>query len=124
MLRNEPLTVFGDGEQTRDFVNVADVVQANLKAAATRNVSGAFNIGSSSRITINRLVTLLAAAIGIEPTVLHGPPRAGDVRDSLADIGAATAALGFVPAVSIEGGLAEVHDLGPGRSAACVNPCL
>jgi UDP-glucose 4-epimerase len=107
MLRREPLTVFGDGEQTRDFVNVADVVQANLKAAATRNVSGAFNIGSSSRITINRLVALLAAAIGIEPTVVRGPERPGDVRHSLADVSAAATALGFAPAVPIEEGLAE-----------------
>ena len=107
ILRGQPLTIFGDGEQTRDFVNVADVVQANLKAAATRNVSGAFNIGSSSRITINRLVTLLRAASGIEPTVIHGPPRPGDVRDSLADIRAAAATLGFAPAVPIEDGLGE-----------------
>ena len=99
MLRGEPLTVFGDGEQTRDFVNVADVVQANLRAAVARNVSGAFNIGSGSRISINRLITLLHAASGIEPTVRYGPPRPGDVRDSLADISAASATLGFAPAV-------------------------
>lgn len=105
MLKGEPLTIFGDGEQTRDFVNVADVVQANLKAAARRNVNGAFNIGCGSRITINRLVTLLRAASGTEPTVLHGFPRAGDVRDSLADISAATTTLGFVPVVRIEDGL-------------------
>jgi UDP-glucose 4-epimerase len=107
MLRREPLTVFGDGNQTRDFVNVADVVQANLKAAATRNVCGAFNIGSSTRITINRLVMLLSDACSIEPTVFHGPPRPGDVRDSLADISAATTTIGFTPAVDIENGLAE-----------------
>jgi UDP-glucose 4-epimerase len=107
MLRGEPLTIFGDGEQTRDFVNVADVVQANLRAAATTNVSGAFNIGSNSRITINRLVTLLRTASGIEPTVAHGPQRAGDVRDSLADISAAKAMLGFTPAVAIDEGLIE-----------------
>lgn len=107
MLRGEPLTIFGDGEQTRDFVNVADVVQANLKAAATRNVSGAFNIGSSSRITINRLVTLLSATSGIEPQVVYGPPRPGDVRDSLADISAAKTAIGFEPAVSIADGLLQ-----------------
>jgi UDP-glucose 4-epimerase len=107
MLRGEPLTVFGDGEQTRDFVNVADVVQANLRAAAARQVSGAFNIGSGTRITINRLVALLRAATGVEPVVGTGPPRAGDVRDSLADIGAARVTLGFAPAVSIEDGLAE-----------------
>jgi UDP-glucose 4-epimerase len=107
MLRGEPLTVFGDGEQTRDFVNVADVVQANLRAAATKTVSGPFNVGSGTRISINRLVALLGAASGLEPTVRHAPPRPGDVRDSLADIGAASAALGFAPAVRIEDGLAE-----------------
>jgi len=107
VLRGETLTVFGDGEQTRDFVNVADVVQANVRAAFAPNVSGAFNIGSGSRISINRLVALLHVASGIEPVVRYGPPRPGDVRDSLADISAAAAALGFVPAVSMEDGLAE-----------------
>jgi UDP-glucose 4-epimerase len=107
MLRGETLTIFGDGEQTRDFVNVADVVQANLRAADTRGVSGAFNIGSASRITINRLVELLRAASGLSPTVKHGPPRAGDVRDSLADISAARAAFGFDPSVGMDTGLVE-----------------
>ncbi len=67
MLRHEPLTIFGDGEQTRDFVNVRDVVQANLKAALSHGVSGAFNIGSGTHITINHLVELLRDASGIEP---------------------------------------------------------
>jgi UDP-glucose 4-epimerase len=107
MLRGEPLTVYGDGEQTRDFVNVEDVVQANLKAAASHSVSGAFNIGSGSRITINRLIGLLREASGITPVVQHGPPRAGDVRDSLADISAAQTRLGFAPAISMEHGLRE-----------------
>jgi UDP-glucose 4-epimerase len=107
MLRGQPLTIFGDGEQTRDFVNVADVVQANLRAADSRGVSGAFNIGSGERITINRLVELLAAAGGVQPDVSHGAPRAGDVRDSLADISAARAAFGFDPRVGIDAGLQE-----------------
>src|SRR3972149_1462024 len=59
MLRGEPITIFGDGEQTRDFVNVADVVQVNLKAVAAEGVSGAFNIGSGTRITINELARIL-----------------------------------------------------------------
>jgi UDP-glucose 4-epimerase len=107
MLRGEPLTIFGDGEQTRDFVNVTDVVQANLRAADATGVSGAFNIGSATRITINRLVDLLRDASGLHPTVSHGPPRAGDVRDSLADISAARAAFGFDPRVAIDAGLRE-----------------
>jgi len=107
MLRGEPLTIFGDGEQTRDFVNVADVVQANLRAAGAAGVSGAFNIGSGTRITINRLVELLREASGLSPVVRHGPPRAGDVRDSLADVSAARAAFGFEPSTGIAAGLAE-----------------
>lgn len=107
MLRGETLTIFGDGEQTRDFVNVHDVVQANLRAAQAAGVSGAFNIGSGTRITINELVRLIGAAAGQRPLVRHGPPRAGDVRDSLADIGAAERAFGFAPAVGLAEGLAE-----------------
>ena len=106
MLRGEPLTIFGDGEQTRDFVNVADVVQANLRAGASRGVSGAFNIGSGTRITINHLVALLRDASGLSPVVRHGPPRAGDVRDSLADISAARTAFGFEPSADMRAGLA------------------
>jgi UDP-glucose 4-epimerase len=107
MLAGEPITVFGDGEQTRDFVNVHDVVQANLKAAGAVGVSGAFNIGSGTRITINELVGLLGSAIGRPAAVHLAPPRPGDVRDSLADIGAARRAFGYEPAVDMPSGLKE-----------------
>jgi len=107
MLRGETLTIFGDGEQTRDFVNVHDVVQANIKAAQARGISGAFNIASGTRITINNLAELLQEASGIRAKIVHGPPRPGDVRHSLADISAAKAAIGFQPAVSLEDGLRE-----------------
>ena len=108
LLRGEPLTIFGDGEQTRDFINVRDVVQANLKGAAADGVTGAFNIGSGTRISINDLVRRIVAASGRRAaTVGHGPPRAGDVRDSLADIGTARSRLGFEPAVGLDEGLPE-----------------
>lgn len=107
MLRGEPLTIFDDGEQTRDFVNVRDVVQANIRAGSIRGFSGAFNIGSGSRITINQLVQLLRVASGILPAVSHAPPRPGDVRHSLADIAAAARAFDFAPSVSLEEGLSE-----------------
>lgn len=107
MLRGEQLTIFGDGEQTRDFINVRDIVQANIKAAMANDLSGAFNIGSNCRITINRLVDLLRAISGIEPQIVCGPPRSGDVRHSLADITAARDAFGFEPSVSMEEGLKE-----------------
>jgi UDP-glucose 4-epimerase len=107
MLDDEPVIVHGDGEQTRDFVSVHDVVQANVRAAAARGVSGAFNIGSGTRVTINTLVEALGRASGLPVSVHHGPPRPGDVRHSLADIRAARAAFGYRPAVSLEQGLAE-----------------
>jgi UDP-glucose 4-epimerase len=107
MLRGEALTIFGDGEQTRDFINVRDVVQANIRAAMAQGVSGAFNTGSGDRITINRLVELLRDASGIKPQVEHGAPRIGDVRHSLADISALREAFGFNPDVLLKEGLAE-----------------
>lgn len=107
MLRGEPITIFGDGEQTRDFVNARDVVQANYKAAMTRGVSGAFNIASGTRVTINQLVAMMRDASGLSATVEHGAPRPGDVRHSLADISAARAAFGFEPQIDLANGLRE-----------------
>jgi UDP-glucose 4-epimerase len=107
MLRGEELTVFGDGEQTRDFLNVGDVVQANLRAAAVKGVNGAFNIGSGKRISINELVRQLERASDIRCSVAYGPPRRGDVRDSLADISSARDTFGYAPGISLDAGLAE-----------------
>ena len=107
MLRGEGVTIFGDGEQTRDFINVRDVVQANLKAGDSRGVSGAFNLGSGSRISINELVKHLAGSMTEKPEVRYGPERPGDVRDSLADISSASSAFGFAPSVALPDGLAE-----------------
>jgi UDP-glucose 4-epimerase len=105
MLRGQELTIFGDGEQTRDFICVDDVVSANLLAGASTGISGAFNLGSGRRVSINHLVKLLATASGARPRVVHGPPRAGDVRDSLADNSAAKTAIGFCPHVPLADGL-------------------
>jgi len=107
LLHGLPLIVFGDGEQTRDFVHARDVALANLKAAQSRSGSGAFNIASGTRITINRLAELMCEASGVRATIEHGPPRKGDVRHSLADISAATDAFGYQPTVGLEEALTE-----------------
>ena len=107
MLHGQPLTIFGDGEQTRDFVNVRDVARANYQAGMSRGVSAAFNVASATRITINRLVDLMTEAGGVQPVVRHGPPRKGDVRHSLADVSAARSAIGYEPSVGLPEGLAE-----------------
>jgi UDP-glucose 4-epimerase len=107
VLKQETLTIYGDGEQTRDFVNVRDVADANIQAALAPEVKGVFNIGSNTRITINELARLTQAVAGIQTGVIHASPRPGDVRDSLADISAANGAFGFTPQVVFEQGLAE-----------------
>jgi len=107
MLRGKPVTIFDDGEQTRDFANAQDVAQANYKAALAEGISGVFNVGSGSRISINRLVELMQEISGTESVVEYGPPRKGDVRDSLADSSAARDAFGYEPVVRLEAGLAE-----------------
>ncbi len=105
MLRREPLTIYGDGEQTRDFVNVRDVAQANLLAARAEGLSGAFNIASGEAVTVNALIELMREASGITFSVEHGPPRRGDVRHSRADITAAQESLGYQPQVGLREGL-------------------
>ncbi|MBN1364269.1 MAG: NAD-dependent epimerase/dehydratase family protein [Syntrophaceae bacterium] len=110
ILRGKPLTIYGDGEQTRDFVNVADVAAANIAAALSSDACGVFNIGSGTRVTINELARLIQEAAGTEVGKEFAPPRPGDVRDSLADISAAKSAFGFSSETDLEDGLAEYMD--------------
>jgi UDP-glucose 4-epimerase len=107
MLRNESLMVYGDGEQTRDFVHVDDVVQANLKAADSKGISGAFNIASGKSVTINRLVEIIIKNYNHSIKIEHGPKRPGDVRHSLADISLAHQRIGYAPLVDLENGVKE-----------------
>jgi UDP-glucose 4-epimerase len=107
IVREELVTIFGDGNQTRDFINVLDVVRANVMAGRAKGISGAFNIGSGGRISINALVAFLRQTAGSSCRVRYAPPRPGDVLHSQADISAARAAFGFSPTVAIEDGLRE-----------------
>ena len=108
ILRRVPMTIYGDGGQTRDFVNARDVATANIRAAAAdEGVAGVFNIGSGTRVTINELAAMMQRLGGCDVGVEHAPERKGDVRDSLADTAAARAAFGYEPTVELEPGLAE-----------------
>src|SRR3990167_6734505 len=107
MLRGEPLHVYGDGDQTRDFVNVHDVIQANIKPSYATGLSGFFNFAGGTHITINRLIAKLATVSGIKPAIELKPPRPGDVRDSLANISAAQKAFGYCPSIDLQNGLKE-----------------
>jgi len=109
----EPPIIFGDGEQTRDFVHVRDVAKAIIKALETNNASGIYNIGSGVAITINDLAHLILKLAGkenIEPR--HGPPRPGDIKHSQANINRAKMELGYNPSVSLEEGIKEILNLG------------
>jgi nucleoside-diphosphate-sugar epimerase len=107
-LGNEPLPIEGDGLQTRDFVYIDDVVQANLLGLTAKNAAGrCFNIGSGTNISILELARLVITAAGSTSSVVHRPGRAGDVRDSLADIGRSRSELGYAPEFSMTRGLSE-----------------
>jgi nucleoside-diphosphate-sugar epimerase len=99
-------TLFGDGGQSRDFTYVEDVAGLVIKAGAAEGVSGmVFNAGNGNRYTLNETWEMLCAIHGVEIAPNYGPPRAGDVRDSQADVTAAVRYLGHAPRFSFEEGL-------------------
>jgi len=106
ILERRAPTIFGDGEQSRDFTYVDDVAELNLKAARARNVSGkTINAGNGGRVTLNQAWALLQSIEGIGIPALYGPPRAGDVRDSQAETATAIRDLGHAPRYSFEEGM-------------------
>jgi UDP-glucose 4-epimerase len=108
MQLGESPTIFGDGEQSRDFTYVANAVQANLKAcvAPAAEVSGkVFNIATGTRFSLNETFQMLRGIIGFSGAARYAPTRAGDVQHSLADISLAQKHLGYSPAVGFEEGL-------------------
>ena len=96
MLRGEPVTINGDGKQTRDYVYVGDVARANL-LALEREPAGAVNIGTGVETDVNRLAELLLAATGSRSEVRHGPAKQGEQRRSVIDCAMAGAKLGWRP---------------------------
>ncbi len=104
-LSGRPLTVYGEGNQSRDFINVEDVALANVMAGEKEKLSGAFNIGTGISITINDLAGVFKDIYSDSVQIVYQPPRKGEVMHSRADITKATTAFGFVPAVSIVDGL-------------------
>lgn len=108
LLAGEKLTIFGDGEQSRDFTYVENIVEANLLALTADGAAGKMmNLGCGARISLNQLIRQLEMIVGVSAQVEYLPARAGDVRDSLADIGLAERLLGYRPAISVEDGLAR-----------------
>ena len=111
-----PLTVFGDGKQTRDYVFAGDVARANLLAAgaalppAAGVDSRAFNIGTSVETDVVQLAATLGAVSGASPQITHAPARAGEQRRSAVAVGRAAAVLGWRPTVSLADGLRLTYE--------------
>jgi UDP-glucose 4-epimerase len=106
ILEGRPVTIYGDGEQTRDYVYVGDVVGANL-AALESTVSGAFNIGTGIETSVNQLYEALARTAGTSRAAEFGPPRAGEQRRSVILPERAARELGWRPQVELSNGLAQ-----------------
>ena len=106
LLAGRPPTIYGDGKQTRDFTYVANVVDGVLRACEAPKASGeVINVATEGRISLNDLVRVMNSLVGSNVQPIYKEPRAGDVRDSQADISKAKALLGYGPSVSLEEGL-------------------
>jgi nucleoside-diphosphate-sugar epimerase len=104
--RGKSIVVYGDGEQSRDFTYIDNVVEANMLALrAARAAGSVVNVGCGERITLNRLIKILEDILEVRATVDYRPGRPGDVRDSLADISRAQNLLGYRPTVPVTEGL-------------------
>jgi nucleoside-diphosphate-sugar epimerase len=104
----QSLVVYGDGEQSRDFTYIDNVVEANLLAIKARRTDGAvINIGCGESLTLNRLIRFLEEILRVQAVVDYEPPRRGDVRHSLADISLARDVLGYQPKVTVLEGLRQ-----------------
>jgi UDP-glucose 4-epimerase len=102
----EPITVFGDGEQSRDFTYVGNIVDATLRAGDTEGTSGEiFNIAAGAPATLNHVAETIGAILGKPVERRHLPPRPGDIRDSWADLAKSERILGYRPKVGLEDGL-------------------
>jgi UDP-glucose 4-epimerase len=110
VMRGEPITVFGDGEQTRDFTFVTDAVTATAEAAAKGVPGRVYNIGGGSRVSLNHVLDLLGQVTGRDVLIRRAPVQKGDMRDTYADTSAARADLAFAPATSLADGLRAEYD--------------
>ena len=102
----EPITIYGDGEQRRDFTYVANVVDGTIRAAEAAGANGRiFNVAASAPVTVNTVAAAIGEVLGKPVEKTFAPPRVGDIRDSWADVTAAREVLGWEPAVGLEDGL-------------------
>lgn len=114
-LKNDPITIYGDGEQTRDFIYVKDIAAANAYFATQSSATGVFNVAYGKKITINDLCTTICKLIGSKSEIKHTAERAGDVKHSMAAVEKIRAA-GFMPTGNLPDGLQATVDFFKGKS--------
>jgi UDP-glucose 4-epimerase len=106
ILKDQPPTIYGDGEQSRDFTYIDNVVHANLLAARAKQTKGeVINIACGQAVTVNEIIAMINKTVGKQVNPIYETPRAGDVKHSLADITRAQGLIGFSPVVSFDEGL-------------------
>jgi UDP-glucose 4-epimerase len=106
---DEPITVDGDGTQTRDFVHTDDIVQANLLAATTDAVGEAYNIGTGTETSVLDLAETIQQASNTDSEIVHTDPRPADIDHSVADIAKAREQLGYEPRISLRDGIEKMQ---------------
>jgi UDP-glucose 4-epimerase len=109
-LTGQPITLYGDGEQTRDFTYVDDIVAALIAAGERGRSGGVYNIGGGSRVSINEVLAMVGRITGRTVEVRREPAQKGDMRDTFADTSRAKAELGFAPSTPLEQGLRAEAD--------------
>jgi nucleoside-diphosphate-sugar epimerase len=115
-------TIFGDGEQTRDFTYVANVVDGVLRACEAPNAAGeAINVACGTRISLNELLRVMNTVVGTDLRAIYKETRAGDVKDSQADITKAKTLLGYTPLVGLEDGLRHTLEWCRSQSGAAAS---
>lgn len=109
-LQGQPATINGDGEQSRDFTYISNVVDANMAAVNSEANCGAFNVACGGQFTLNELVSEISNVLGTPVDTIHGPARTGDIRHSNADISLAQDQLGYEPKIGFTEGLQKTAD--------------
>ncbi len=109
-LKKEPMVIYGDGEQTRDFVFVKDVVKANVLAATSKGVNGVFNVANGNTISINTLAGKIKKITGSESEIIYKPVREGDIKHSSASVEKAKRELNFTGSFTLDEGLIQTID--------------
>jgi len=106
-LKNQPIIIYGDGEQTRDFIFVEDVVKANILAATNPDVTGTFNVATGRAVSINQIVGLVLEETKSKSVIYYEQERPGDIKHSLASIELTKAVFQFEPEYDLEKGIRE-----------------